>query len=95
MRVMSAVNGMSFIDGLFSNSIIVAIASLAGHLIYGMVLGKLYGQSSQKKILVEKLARDKTSERSIFKRSFNISGKRILKGKNENIYCLKSLQYSL
>jgi len=42
MPMMNVMNGMSFIAGLFSGSIVLAMASLAGHLLYGLVLGKLY-----------------------------------------------------
>lgn len=42
MPMMSLMSGRSFSDGLFSGSIIVAMASLVGHLIYGVVLGKIY-----------------------------------------------------
>ncbi len=55
MPMMSAMNGMSFVAGLFSGSMITAIASFAGHLIYGIVLGKLY-KIETGKVLVEKFA---------------------------------------
>ncbi len=42
MPLMSTMNGMGFIAGLFSGSVILAMASLIGHLVYGLVLGKLY-----------------------------------------------------
>ena len=38
-------NGMSFSSGLFSGSIIMALASLVGHLVYGAVLGLIYKPS--------------------------------------------------
>ncbi len=48
MPMMKAMNGMSFIAGLFSGSIVLAMASLAGHLIYGIVLGRLYNPEKEK-----------------------------------------------
>ena len=39
MPMMSAMNGMSYIDGLFSGSIIMALASLIAHLVFGLALG--------------------------------------------------------
>lgn len=42
MPMMSLMSGGSYSDGLFSGSIMVAMASLVGHLIYGGVLGKIY-----------------------------------------------------
>jgi uncharacterized membrane protein YagU involved in acid resistance len=42
MPVMSIINGGSYAAGLFSASIIIAMASLIGHLIYGAVLGSIY-----------------------------------------------------
>lgn len=42
MPMMSVLAGGSYISGLFSGSVIVAMASLMGHLIYGAVLGGIY-----------------------------------------------------
>jgi len=42
MPMMSIMNGDSYIDGFFSGSIMIAMASLVGHLIYGGVLGGVY-----------------------------------------------------
>jgi uncharacterized membrane protein YagU involved in acid resistance len=42
MPMMMSLNGGSFISGFFSGSIIVSMASLMGHLIYGSILGLLY-----------------------------------------------------
>ena len=42
MPMMSAMNGMPFTAGLFSGSLIMAMASLVGHLVYGAVLGGIY-----------------------------------------------------
>jgi len=39
MPIMSVMNGMSFSAGLFSGSMMMAFASLVGHLIYGAVIG--------------------------------------------------------
>lgn len=51
MPMMSIMNGGSYIDGFFSGSIMIAMASLVGHLIYGGVLGGLYKILSQKVIV--------------------------------------------
>lgn len=50
MPMMSTMNGGTFIAGLFSGSLMMAMASLVGHLLYGAVLGALYkpGESVQK-----------------------------------------------
>lgn len=42
MPMMSVMNGMSFSSGLFSGSIMMAMASMVGHLVYGAVLGSIY-----------------------------------------------------
>ena len=42
MPMMSVMNGGSFTSGLFSGSIMLAMASLVGHLIYGAILGAMY-----------------------------------------------------
>lgn len=42
MPMMTLLNGGTFIAGLFSGSILISIASLIGHLIYGGVLGAVY-----------------------------------------------------
>ncbi len=42
MPMMSVLGGGNYFDGLFSGSILIAMASLAGHLIYGAVLGRIY-----------------------------------------------------
>lgn len=42
MPMMSMMNGMQFSSGLFSGSIIMATASLVGHLVFGAVLGSIY-----------------------------------------------------
>ena len=55
MPMMSALNGMGFIAGLFSGSVILAMASLMGHLVYGVVLGKIY-KSEKEKVLVARTA---------------------------------------
>lgn len=46
MPMMSLMSGGSFTSGLFSGSILVAMASLIGHLFYGTVLGALYKPQS-------------------------------------------------
>lgn len=46
MPMMSLMSGGSYSDGLFSGSIMVAMASLVGHIIYGGVLGKIYKPES-------------------------------------------------
>jgi len=42
MPVMTVMNGGSYGDGFFSGSVMMAAASLMGHLIYGVVLGFVY-----------------------------------------------------
>jgi uncharacterized membrane protein YagU involved in acid resistance len=42
MPMMSVMGGGSYAAGLFSGSIMIAMASLVGHLIYGAVLGGIY-----------------------------------------------------
>lgn len=42
MPMMSLMGGGSYSNGLFSGSMMVAMASLVGHLIYGAILGKIY-----------------------------------------------------
>lgn len=42
MPMMSIMNGGSYTDGFFSGSIMISMASLVGHLIYGGVLGGFY-----------------------------------------------------
>lgn len=42
MPMMGLMSGGNYTDGLFSGSIMVAMASLVGHLIYGAILGKIY-----------------------------------------------------
>lgn len=51
MPMMSIMNGGSYIDGFFSGSIMMSMASLVGHLIFGGVLGGLYKILSQKVIV--------------------------------------------
>lgn len=46
MPMMTLMSGGSFVSGLFSGSLLIAIASLMGHLLYGAVLGSLYKQQS-------------------------------------------------
>lgn len=42
MPMMTSMQGMGFAAGLFSGSLLIAMASLMGHLLYGIVIGKLY-----------------------------------------------------
>jgi len=42
MPMMNMMNQGNYLDGLFSGSLMIAMASLVGHLIFGAVLGKLY-----------------------------------------------------
>lgn len=42
MPMMSVMGGGSYIAGLFSGSLMLAMASLVGHLIYGSILGGIY-----------------------------------------------------
>ncbi|MBI3124017.1 MAG: hypothetical protein HYZ10_06395 [Ignavibacteriales bacterium] len=46
MPMMSLTSGGSFVSGLFSGSLLIAMASLMGHLLYGAVLGFLYKPQS-------------------------------------------------
>jgi len=45
MPMMMVINGMSFTSGIFSGSIIMAMGSLIGHIIFGAVLGTIYKNS--------------------------------------------------
>lgn len=51
MPMMSMMSGSSYASGLFSGSIMVAMASLMGHLLFGVVLGLLYKQVSAKTVI--------------------------------------------
>lgn len=42
MPMMNVIAGGSYIAGLFSGSVMIAMASLVGHLIYGAILGGIY-----------------------------------------------------
>jgi uncharacterized membrane protein YagU involved in acid resistance len=42
MPMMTTMTGGGFLSGIFSGSFMMAVASLAGHLIYGAVLGIIY-----------------------------------------------------
>lgn len=42
MPMMNVLSGANYISGLFSGSIVIAMASLVGHLIYGSILGSIY-----------------------------------------------------
>ena len=42
MPMMSVMSGGSYAAGLFSGSVMIAMASLIGHLIYGAILGSIY-----------------------------------------------------
>lgn len=42
MPMMSLMNGGTYSSGLFSGSVMIAMASLIGHLIFGVVLGLMY-----------------------------------------------------
>jgi len=44
--MMSLLNGGSYVGALFSGSIMMAMASLVGHLIFGAVLGIIYKPES-------------------------------------------------
>ncbi len=45
MPMMMTMKGMSFTAGIFSGSLIMAMGSLMGHLVYGLVLGVIYKDS--------------------------------------------------
>lgn len=55
MPMMSVMNGGGFINGLFSGSIILAIASLMGHLVFGAVLGALYKTDAITELKTQKI----------------------------------------
>jgi uncharacterized membrane protein YagU involved in acid resistance len=42
MPMMSIINGGGYFSGFFSGSILIASASLMGHLIYGTIVGAIY-----------------------------------------------------
>lgn len=46
MPIMSVLAGGSYTAGLFSGSAMIAMASLIGHLIYGVILGGIYKPQS-------------------------------------------------
>jgi uncharacterized membrane protein YagU involved in acid resistance len=46
MPMMAVMNHMSFSSGIFSGSVIMALGSLMGHLVYGLVLGLTYKEIS-------------------------------------------------
>ena len=46
MPMMSLMAGGSFSSGLFSGSVMIAMASLFGHLLYGSILGGIYRPQS-------------------------------------------------
>jgi len=46
MPMMSLLNGGSYVGALFSGSIMMAMASLVGHLIFGAVIGIIYKPES-------------------------------------------------
>jgi len=46
MPMMTIMSGGSYFDGFFSDSIMISMASLVGHLIYGAILGLLYKSNS-------------------------------------------------
>ena len=47
MPMMSIMNGMTYSAGFFSGSLMMAMASLVGHLIFGTVIGVLYKPKTQ------------------------------------------------
>jgi hypothetical protein len=55
MPMMSVMNGGGFINGLFSGSIILAIASLMGHFVFGAVLGALYKTDAITELKTQKI----------------------------------------
>ena len=48
MPMMGLMSGGNFVSGLFSGSVLIAMASLMGHLLYGTVLGFLYNPHTGK-----------------------------------------------
>lgn len=55
MPMMSVMNGEEFISGLFSGSVILAFASLMGHVVFGAVLGALYKADAITELKTQKI----------------------------------------
>lgn len=55
MPMMSIMNGGSYFSGFFSGSIILAMASLMGHLLFGVVLGLTYKTDSISELKAQKV----------------------------------------
>ncbi len=55
MPMMSIMNGGTYFSGFFSGSIILAAASLMGHLLFGVVLGLTYKTDSISELKAQKV----------------------------------------
>ena len=55
MPMMSIMNGESYGAGFFSGSILLASASLVGHLLFGVVLGLLYKTDNITELKIQKV----------------------------------------
>ncbi|AFH49663.1 Hypothetical protein IALB_1957 [Ignavibacterium album JCM 16511] len=55
MPMMSIMNGGTYFKGFFSGSIILAAASLMGHLVFGVVLGFIYKTDSISELKAQKV----------------------------------------
>lgn len=55
MPMMSIMNGGTYFNGFFSGSIILAAASLMGHLVFGVVLGFIYKTDSISELKAQKV----------------------------------------
>lgn len=55
MPMMAILNGGSYSDGLFSGSMVLAGASLMGHLLFGVVLGLLYKTNNITELKIQKV----------------------------------------
>lgn len=53
--MMSIMNGGSYFNGFFSGSIVLAAASLMGHLLFGVVLGMIYRTDSISELKAQKV----------------------------------------
>ncbi len=55
MPMMSIMNGGTYFNGFFSGSIVLAAASLMGHLVFGVVLGLLYKTDAITELKAQKI----------------------------------------
>lgn len=55
MPMMAIVNGGTYFSGFFSGSIVLAFASLMGHLLFGVVLGLIYKTDNITELKIQKV----------------------------------------